>query len=338
MIAALAKPTRNIITITVIAMLIFFGGMLMLHAVPAAAKDKIADGLLADFVITFPALFYLVIIRPLKISPKKLLLVISLSCGVAYLLLPQHQREYILLVRKLTAVAEIVFIIYAVTKFNKLRKVYLAHKAAFADPVYNLRSAMADVMGESFGVKIIASELAVLRYGLFFWKKEQTVENDSACLTTHQEFGYVALWCIFIFAMMVEIAAFHFLLRKWSNTAAIIVTVLSCYSFILFIADLSAILKRKILVNNNQLILRTGLRWRAVTTISNIHSVEKIRFDYHSTTSYFKGGITRKSGNALITFNEPVLIEKLYGASTPFDTILMNIDDVELFAGLVGVK
>jgi len=138
--------------------------------------------------------------------------------------------------------------------------------------------------------------------------------------------------------MMVEIAAFHFLLRKWSNTAAIIVTVLSCYSFILFIADLSAILKRKILVNNNQLILRTGLRWRAVTTISNIHSVEKIRFDYHSTTSYFKGGITRKSGNALITFNEPVLIEKLYGASTPFDTILMNIDDVELFAGLVGVK
>ncbi|MEO6632797.1 MAG: hypothetical protein ABIN13_13775, partial [Mucilaginibacter sp.] len=306
------------------------------HTVPKTAKDKIADGLLADFVIAFPALFYLVIIRPLKISAKKLLLVISLSCGVAYLVLPQHQREYILQVRKLTAIAELAFVIYAVTKFNKLRRAYLTHKAAFADPVYNLRSAMADVMGESFGVKIIASELAVLRYGLLFWKKEKAViENDSNCFTTHKEFGYIALWCIFIFAMMVEIVAFHFLLRKWSNIAAIIVTVLSCYGFILFIADLSAILKRKILVNNNQLILRTGLRWRAVTTISNISSIEKIRYDYHATATYFKGGITSKSGNALITFKEPVLIEKLYGASKPFNTILMNIDDVELFAECV---
>jgi len=143
MIVVLAKATRNIIAITIIAVLIFFGGMLMLHSVPIAAKDKIADGLLADFVITFPALFYLFIIRPLKISVKKLLLVISLSCGVAYLVLPQHQREYILQVRKLTAAAEIAFIIYAVTRFNKLRRLYQAHKATFADPIYNLRSAMA---------------------------------------------------------------------------------------------------------------------------------------------------------------------------------------------------
>ncbi|MCO5949133.1 hypothetical protein [Mucilaginibacter flavidus] len=338
MTAAFAKPTRNIVAITIIAVLIFFGGMLMLHAVPATTKDKIADGLLADFVITFPALYYFIVIRPLKISAKKLLIVISLSCGVAYLVLPQHQREYILQVRKLTAVAEIVFIIYAVTKFNKLRKLYLAHKATFADPIFNLRNAMAGVMGESFGVKIIASELAVLRYGLLFWKKEPAVESNNNGFSTHREFGYIALWCVFIFAMMVEIVAFHFLLRKWSNTAAIIVTVLSCYSFILFIADLSAILKRKILVNNNQLILRTGLRWRAVTTISNVSSVEKIRYDYHSTGTYFKGGITSKSGNLLITFNEPVLIEKLYGASRSFNTILMNIDDVELFASLVSAK
>ncbi len=338
MTAALAKPNRNLVAITIIAVLIFFGGILMLRAVPAAAKDKIADGLLADFVITFPALYYFIIIRPLKTSAKKLLLVISLSCGVAYLVLPQHQREYILQVRKLTAVAELVFIIYAVTKFNKLRRAYLAQKAIFADPVYNLRSAMAGVMGDSFGVKIIASELAVLRYGLLFWKKEQPVESNNSSFTTHREFGYIELWCIFIFAMIVEIVAFHFLLRKWSNTAAIIVTVLSCYSFILFIADLSAILKRKILVNDNQLILRTGLRWRTVTTISNIISVEKIRYDYHSTATYFKGGITGKSGNVFITFNEPVLIEKLYGASKSFDTILMNIDDAELFAGLVPIK
>jgi len=185
------------------------------------------------------------------------------------------------------------------------------------------------------GVKIIASELAVLRYGLLFWKKEASAENAGKNFTTHKEFGYVPLWCIFIFAMLVEIVAFHFLLREWSNTVAMIVTVLSCYGFILFIADLSAILKRKILATNNQLILRTGLRWRAVTTVSNISSVEILRYDYHSTANYFKGGITKNSGNVLILFREPVLIERLYGANKQFSTILMNIDDVELFAGLI---
>jgi len=92
------------------------------------------------------------------------------------------------------------------------------------------------------------------------------------------------------------------------------------------------------LVNNDQLILRTGLRWRAITTVSNISSIEKIRYDYHSTAEYFKDGITSNSGNVLNRFNEPVLIEKLYGSSKSFDTILMNIDDAELFAGLVSAK
>jgi len=113
------------------------------------------------------------------------------------------------------------------------------------------------------------------------------------------------------------------------------VTTLSFYGFILFIADLSAILKRKILATNNQLILRTGLRWRVVTTVSNISSVKTIRYDYHSTDDYFKGGITKNSGNVLIMFKEPVSIERLYGASKQFSTILMNIDAVELFACLI---
>lgn len=310
--------------------------MFLLHTVPLAVKDKIADGLLADFVITFPALYYFIIVRPLKISPKKLLWVITVCCGVAYLVLPQHQRQYILQVRKLTAVAELIFIIYAVTKFNKLRLSYKAHQILFADPIYNLRVAMADVMGESFGVKIVASELAVLRYGLLFWKKERSALKNSKAFSTHKEFGYIALWCIFMFAMMVEIVAFHLLLMRWSNMAANIVTALTLYSVILFVADLSAILKRKILINDDQIILRTGLRWRINTSVSNISSLQKITSDYHSDEICFKGGITKNSGNLLIVFKEPVTVDKLYGSGKQSSTVLMNVDDFDLLVSLIN--
>jgi len=66
---------------------------------------------------------------------------------LAYMVLPQHQRAYILQIRKLTAVAELLFIIYAVTKFNTLRRAYKAHHLLLTDPVFNLRAAMSEVMG-----------------------------------------------------------------------------------------------------------------------------------------------------------------------------------------------
>ncbi|MDB4921874.1 hypothetical protein [Mucilaginibacter sp.] len=332
MAALLLKSNRNIILITVLALLIFLGGTFILHTVPLTIKNKVANGLLADFVITFPALYYFIIVRPLKISVRRMAFVVSFCCSFAYLVLPQHQKDYILQIRKLTAVAELLFIIYAVSKFNTLRKAYKANQLLLTDPIYNLRAAMAEVIGESAAVKIIASELAVLRYGVLFWRKETLAIKTNSSFSTHKEFGYVAIWCILLTAVMVETVAFHFLLMKWSHIAANIVTVLSLYGVIFFIADLSAVIKRKVLINDEQIILRTGLRWRVCTNISNINSIEKILYDYHSADPFFKGGISKNSGNMLITFKEPVKVDKLYGASKEAGSILMNIDDFELFA------
>jgi hypothetical protein len=330
------KSNRNIVFITAIALIIFLGGTFMLHLVPAAAKNKIANGLLADFMITFPVLFYLIIVRPLKVPLKSMILVFSLCCAVAYLLLPAHQREYILQVRKLTALAEVGFIIYAAAQFNKIRAAYKIHHSNFADRIYNLRAAMADVLGDSLPIKTLASELAVLRYGLLFWRKEKTNIKESTAFSTHKESGYIALWGIFLFAVMVEIVAFHFLLMKWSHVAALIVTLLSSYGIILFVADLSAIVKRKVLIAEDQLILRLGLRWRAITSLDNVRSITKISYDHKSEEAYFKGGVTKGSGNVLISFKGPVKVDKLYGQSKAFNSILMNVDDISAFANIVN--
>lgn len=307
-----------------------------MHVVSAVAKDKIADGLLADFVVTFPVLFYFIIVRPLKVPAKSLLLVVSLCCIAAYLILPQAQKQYILQIRKLTALAEILFIIYAVTKFKKIRAAYKINQAQLPDPVYNLRASMTGVLGELLAIKVLAAELAVLRYGLLFWKKEKQGLTTYRSFSTHKEYGYIALWCVFVVIMLVEVTAFHLLLMKWSNTAAIIVTVLSLYGVVFLVADLSAILKRKILINGEQIILRTGLRWRVNTTISNISSIKKITNDHHSETPYLKGGIIKNSGNLLITFIAPVQVDKLYGTSKETGVILMNIDDFEGFADAIN--
>jgi hypothetical protein len=334
MTAISLRLNRNVISITLIACAIFFGGLAMLHAVPLAVRDKVANGLLADFVLTFPVLFYFVIVRKLNVSAKSLLLVFSICCGLAYLVLPQQQRDYILQIRKLSLLAELFVIGYAVTQFKKIRAAYYLYHAAFADPIYNLRLSMGDVLGNSPAIKVLAAEVAVLRYGLLFWKKEKA-DVQYKSFSTHKDCGYVAIWCVLFAVVLIEIIPMHLLLMKWSNTAAIILTVLSLYSSIIFIADLSSMLKRKVLLNDNTIILRTGLRWRAVTGLDNIQSLQKITNDYTSNEPYLKGGVLKNSGNLLVTFNQPVMVDKLYGASKPYHTILMQVDDVDAFIACI---
>ena len=305
-----------------------------MHAVPLAVRDKVANGLLADFVLTFPVLFYFVIVRPLKVSAKSLLLVFSICCGLAYLVLPQQQRGYILQIRKLSVLAELFVLGYAVTQFKKIRAAYRIHHAAFADPIYNLRLSMADALGNSPAIKVLAAEVAVLRYGLFFWKREKA-DTQYRSFSTHKDCGYIAIWCVLFAVILIEIVPIHLLLMKWSNTAAIILTILSAYSSIIFIADLSAMLKRKVLINEDTVVLRTGLRWRAITGLGNIQSLQKITNDYTSDEPYLKGGVLKDSGNLLITFKQPVMINKLYGSSKPYHTILMQVDDVDAFIACI---
>lgn len=327
------KPSRNTLWIGLIAIAIFAGGAVVIHLAPLVARGKIANGLLADFMITFPVSYYLIVLRPLKKSAKGLLLILSICCALAYIILPQQQRDYILQIRKLSIFIELAFIVYAISRFNKIRASYKTQQLKLPDPIYNLRFALAEVLGNSLPVKALSTELAVLRYGILFWKKEKPQQNENQVFTTHKDSGYIAIWCVLFFVMLIEMIAIHILLLKWSNTGAIVITSLTAYTLILFTADLSAIVKRKVIINNDTLVLRTGLRWRTTTTLDNISSIQKIANDYHSDTEYLKGGILKSSGNVVINFKNPVKIEQLYGKNRELSTILMNIDGVDSFIG-----
>lgn len=332
------KPSKNIISITILAVAIFAGGLLMMNNVALSHRDKIATGFLCDLLITFPLCYYFVIIRPLKKPVKSVLLVLTICCGVAYLVLPPHQRSFILQLRKLTMAAELLFIVYAVTKIRKIKAAYKVHQLRFPDPLYNLRSSMAQVFGDILLVKVLASELAVLRYGIMFWRREKPASESTVAFSTHKESGYLAVWCILLVAILVEVVAFHLLLMRWSHIAANIVTALTAYSIVFFIADLSAIIKRKVQVNADVIILRTGLRWRAITTKNNILSAIKPNGDYDDDETFVKGAALKSGGNVLVTFKKPVIVDKLYGAGKAYKSILMSVDDAKNFVNAIGLN
>lgn len=52
---------------------------------------------------------------------------------------------------------------------------------------------MADVFGDILPVKVLASELTMLRYGLLFWKKAKLASKQAVAFGTRKESGYIAV-------------------------------------------------------------------------------------------------------------------------------------------------
>ncbi|RYX84648.1 hypothetical protein EON73_03175 [bacterium] len=322
---------KNVWYATLVEFTILFGGFFILQHVSLAKRDVAATSLLADIVITFPLVYYFLVIRPLHLKKSSLLLIFTCCCMVAYFTLPAHQQYYILQLRKLSVLVELSIVIYAIRHIKKITVSYKRLQDVFPDFAHNLSKSMAAVLGNHKSVKLLASELVILRFGLFCWKKPTRAALAVKRFTVYKESGYTSLFGVLLVVFMIELMVVHLLLLHYSKNAAFFVSLLSLYGLVFIVADLSATVKSPVLLLKDQLLLRTGLRWRVLVSISNIASIEKIKDSHEPDKECFKGGILKSSVNVLITFKHPVSIERIYRSPVTASKIIMSIDRADEF-------
>ncbi|WP_158989816.1 hypothetical protein [Mucilaginibacter sp. L196] len=323
-----AAVHKNIWFALLSALCILAIGLFLMHKVAPLHQDAVASGFLFDMVITFPVAWYFLVIRPLKLRKWSILLVITCCCTVAYLILPAHQRHYILQLRELIALPEVTLLIYTLSKIRHIRREYCQLQATLPDVAYNLPQSMATVMGNTTAIKIIASELTILCFGLFFWKKQPAI-TASHRFSIHREIAYASLFGVIISVCAIELVAFHLFLLHYSHITAFIVTILSIYGTLFLIGDFAAIIQSPVLILQDQILLRTGLRWRALVDTSNIASTQKVTDSFEPAPSCFNGGLMKNRVNILFTFTQPIQIERLYRKPITTTQIVMTIDEAE---------
>ncbi|WP_214071300.1 hypothetical protein [Mucilaginibacter sp. dw_454] len=327
---------KNVWFTLLAALAVLIVGSFIVHHVDPIKRDLVATAFLGDIVFTIPVIYYFLLIRPGKVRKWSIVLVFSICCGVAYLILPAHQRTYIIQLRKLSAGLEIGVIVYALSKIRQIKREYRALQNQIPDFAYNLKQSMGAALGNHPAVKFLATEVTMLRFGLLFWMKPQAVSSEIKPFSNHRESGYGALFGVILCVGIIETVAFHLFLNHYSHTWAIIVTALTVYSFILIIGDFSAMVKSPVLVLNQQLLLRIGIRWRALIDLNNIQSAEKIMDSYTPDEHCFKGGPMKSTYNVLLTFKEPVNIERIYRKPKAVTRVVMMIDDVDGFVALIN--
>ncbi len=283
-----------------------------------------------DVVIGIPILFYFFVIRKFQLKLASILLVYLAAVGVAGWILPNEHEGYLAWFEFSLIFSEAILIGFLGFNIRKIIKQYRIESKLRNDFILNLEASLKEVLGKATGAMV--GEIAMLRYAFFFWKIKSEHLPTQYPFTVHKKPGVAAMIGALMMAIAAEAAGVHLLLASWNYTVAIILLVLSIYSFIFLIGYLVAIYKRPTIIENNQLTLRIGFVWYAVVDFDNIEKVEIIkRIDEADKSILNIASATLTSPNILITLKEPITLTWLYGMKKNSAKLAIFMDERDKF-------
>ncbi|WP_300418217.1 hypothetical protein [uncultured Pseudoalteromonas sp.] len=126
----------------------------------------------------------------------------------------------------------------------------------------------------------------------------------------------------FIFIILLELPMMHFFIHfVWSSTAANIITGLTIFSLLFFIAEYRAVAKRPVSISKSQLIIRYGLYPAYNIALKNIKSID-LNTDFIARARSIKRYNYSGYPNIKIKLNEPM---------GDINTVFLGLDDPHQF-------
>jgi len=228
-------------------------------------------GITYDLTLTAPIVYFF-LIRKTQIPKITILPVFVAGVVIASFVIPEHNQYHLKLVKnyllplvELSALATIVY--YAIQTTKQLKK----QQKSETDTYSIIQKNATDIVGKSALAKVLATELGMVYYTFFAWKKPTKTQNQ---FTIHKESGIIATMGALIFLILVETVVLHLLLVKWNALFAWVIFGLSCYTALQIFGHTNALTKRFITLSANQLYLKYGLFGDTVIDYTQIEKVE----------------------------------------------------------------
>ena len=283
-----------------------------------------------DIVIGIPILFYFFVIRKFQLKLATVLVAYLAAVGVAGWILPNEHEGYLAWFEFSLVFSEAILIGFLGFNIRKIIKQYGIESELRNDFILNLEASLRQVVGKAAGA--VVGEIAMLRYAFFFWKIKSEHLPTQYPYTVHKKSGVAAMIGALMLATIAETIAVHLLLAEWNYTVAIVLLILSIYSFMFLIGYLVAIYKRPTIIENNQLTLRIGFVWYGVIDFDKIEKVEIVkRIDEEDKSILNIASATLTSPNILITLKEPVTLTWLYGMKKTSAKLAIFMDERDKF-------
>jgi hypothetical protein len=314
----------------VLALALVITECLVVHSQTFAQKSNpVSLGVTVDVVLGLPLLYYWLIVRTGRWSKTSVVAVFGASLGLAKWLLPPANQTYINSLTMVLPLLEMGVLAYVAYHGLALVRAFRGHRQTQPDFILNLQQSLTNVTGQPKISRILATEAAVIRYGLFGWIKEYSpvcvLTDRRTYLTSHRESGQVALLTMLGIVAVIESVAMHVLVARWSVEGAWLLTATSLYGLLFIIAEIVTTVKRPSYRTGQTLHLRFGLRWQGTVELTNIEQVERINEKPKKAPHTLIGPLLVEP-NLLITLREPVVIDGVYGLKKTVNQVAMLVD------------
>lgn len=313
--------------------LIVFGiPLLMILSLIAVVKSsffipKLSPFVIVDFLITIP-LVYFFLIRKREITNKTVITVAFLGLAIASVVLPKENQWLLSQIKVyLLPLVELFLIGFVFVKGRKIiKKVKKSNNDSF-DFFDVMQQACNGILPAGIG-SVFASEISVIYYGLFNWKKKTLQKNE---YSYHKDSTAVSVILGFLLVVVVEMFVTHAMMKQGNVKGSFILGVLSAYTALQVIAILRSLAKRPVYidVDKKQLILKFGILANAVIPFNQIKEVELTTKELPEKTQikYFSPLGSSGGHNLILHLTEEIKFNSFYGFSKKARSLAIFIDD-----------
>ncbi len=312
--------------------LIVFGiPLLMILSLVAVVKSsffipKLSPFIIIDFIITIP-LIYFFLIRKKKTTNKTVITVAFLGLAITSVILPKENQSLLAQIKVyLLPLVELFLIGFVFVKGRRIiKKVKKSNNDSF-DFFDVMQQVCNDILPVGIG-SVFASEISVIYYGLFNWKKRTLQKNE---YSYHKDSTAVSVILGFLLVVVVEMFVTHAMMKQGNVKGSFILGVLSVYTALQVIAILRSLAKRPVYidVDKKQLILKFGILANAVIPFNQIKEVELTTKELSEKTQikYFSPLGSSGGHNLVLHLKEEIKFNSFYGLSKKAKTLAVFID------------
>lgn len=258
---------RALVAFCAAAVALYAYGVLSAGCIPRHIEGIVLP---LDFMAGIPLGFYLLVVRPRRLTLLSVIPVIWIGYGLSALALDSPDAGILpfLLAALLPVEAAI-----AARECLRIARAFKAARARSCDPMAWFRETMLYLVRKEAAAGVTSAELSVWYYALLSWRKGPYVLPGEKTFSYHNAGGYMNMMLGLALAFPVEIVAVHLLLSQWSAVAAVVVTALSVYAAVWLVGDARARAMRPIAVGEDHVRIECGIQMEAVIPLSEIESV-----------------------------------------------------------------
>lgn len=233
--------------------------------------------------------------------------------------------------------AELALLGFAVAKARALWRVFRRDYPRRGDFLGALRQANAEATGGQRVVEIVLFELAMLHYALFAWGPGP--DEPGRTFTAHRKSGYGHLLAGLGLVAAMELVLVHWLLQTyWSPVAAWVLTGLSLYGCLFFLADWKACRLRPLRLTEDEFEVRIGIRWDLHLPFELIRACRPASRREATGSPGVLKAVVRGEGDLVIELKAPVEAIGAYGRRRRVEQVLLKVDDRAAFGAALASR